>query len=137
MADLGCTVHGYDPFDLDTLFNQQYNQKNGTFHFHKLAITDQDDEFNKEDPSLTFESILKRNGDENKTITYVKFDIEHWERKVFPNIFKSDILDRVEQIGIEMHTDSSKKITQAGMMEIMSINLDIYDKLFNIFNFRY
>ena len=134
MADLGCTVHGYDPFHQ---YNQQYDQKNGTFNFHKLSITDQDDEFNKEDPSLTFESILKRNGDENKTITYVKFDIEHMERKVFPNIFKSDILDRVEQIGIEMHTDSSKKITQAGMMEIMSINLDIYDKLFNIFNFRY
>ena len=70
MAVLGCTVHGYDPFDVE------YDQKNGSLHIHKLAITDQDDEFNEENPSLTFESILKRNGDENKTITYVKFDIE-------------------------------------------------------------
>ena len=55
-------------------------------------------------PVNTFEEILKHTNDVNKTISYLKIDIEGSELKSIPTWLESGVLNNVQQIGIELHT---------------------------------
>ena len=55
-------------------------------------------------PVKTLETIIKENGDENKIITYLKVDVESSELSAIPTWTKSEILNNIDQIGIELHT---------------------------------
>ena len=44
------------------------------------------------------------NGDENKSLTYLKVDVEGYEIWSLKNWMDSNALRNVEQLGIEMHT---------------------------------
>ena len=56
MAELGCTVHGYDP-EVKYLQNPQKNM-----HFHQGVIAD----YTYKDKAQTFQNMLEINGDEGK-----------------------------------------------------------------------
>ena len=55
-------------------------------------------------PVKTLEDIIKENGDEENTITYLKVDVESAELSSIPTWIKSNILNKISQIGIELHT---------------------------------
>ena len=128
MAELGCTVRGYDP-EVKDVRNPHKNM-----HFHQGVIADYTDKFDK---AQTFQNMLDINGDEDKNITYVKMDIEHNERSVFLQLFTGNILRRIDQIGVEIHAGHIKKLTKHQLMEIFKTNLTIYYKLFHKYGFRY
>ena len=54
----------------------------------------------------TWWSTCGENGDEDKTITYLKVDVESAELSSIPTWVKSKILNNIDQIGIELHTGS-------------------------------
>lgn len=80
--------------------------------------------------------MIQDNGDQGKTISYLKMDIEHNERSVLPQLFKTNILDKVEQIGVEMHTGSNEILTRGKLEDIFTTNFEIYQTLFSQFGFK-
>ena len=54
----------------------------------------------------TLSDILKSYNENNKTITYMKIDIEGCELEGLKDWIKTDALKNVQQIGIEWHTGS-------------------------------
>ena len=54
-------------------------------------------------PVSTLETLIYKNGDIGKNITYLKIDIEGTEFKSFKNWFKTDIFKYVDQLGMEVH----------------------------------
>ena len=56
---------------------------------------------------MTFDTILKENGHESRSITYLKMDVEGSELFCFNNWFKSNVFSQVKQFGIEFHLQSN------------------------------
>ena len=80
-------------------------------HYYKIGIGKDDSEtsiFLKNEEEIikirTLETILKMNGDENKSLTYLKVDVEGYEIWSLNNWMDSNALRNVQQLGIEMHT---------------------------------
>ena len=61
----------------------------------------------------TFEKILESTGNLNKSINYLKIDIEGMEMKGLPQWIQSGSLDHVRQIGMEWHIEESEKSLMA------------------------
>ena len=55
---------------------------------------------------LTLEDTINSFGDEGKTIHYLKVDVEGHELKAIHDWLDSDVLEDVQQIGLELHTGS-------------------------------
>lgn len=55
-------------------------------------------------PVKTLETLIEENEDVNKTITYLKMDVEGFELLCFKSWLHSGVLSFVQQIGIEIHT---------------------------------
>ena len=56
---------------------------------------------------LTLQDAIELMGDKGKTISYLKVDIEGAEHRAIPEWISSGVLDKVTQIGIELHTGST------------------------------
>ena len=98
MAKLGCMVHSYDP-------TVKLPQNSTNLNFYPMGLGPRDDPTNSELPVLSFETILKQNGDWQKPISYLKMDIEQNEIEVMKQLIEeTTILENVHQIGIEIHT---------------------------------
>ena len=97
MAEFGCVVHSYDP-------TVELPDNSTNLNFYSMGLGPTDDPKNTKMPVLTLETLLKQNGDWQKPITYLKLDIEQSEIRVMEQLMKTDILDSVSQIGIEVHT---------------------------------
>lgn len=94
---LGCQVHAYDPaIDVSLVTHPR-------LHFHR-AFLNVTTNTCMSIPYYSLDRLIKDNGDEGKKITYLKLDIEHQERPVLTDWLESDVLDNIEQIGVEMHT---------------------------------
>ena len=50
----------------------------------------------------TLDSLIQQNEDVDKTITYLKMDVEGYELDCFENWFSTNVFDNVEQFGIEI-----------------------------------
>lgn len=59
----------------------------------------------------TLDQLIRENGDSNKVISYLKVDIEGSEIQSFKQWIDSGILSKIDQIGVEMHTGKSQKIS--------------------------
>ena len=59
----------------------------------------------------TLDHLVKENGDSDKTISYLKVDIEGSEIQSFKQWVDSRILSKIDQIGVEMHTGKAQKIS--------------------------
>ena len=51
----------------------------------------------------TLSKLIKENGDKNKVITYMKFDVEGSELYSIKNWLKTDALKNVQQLAMELH----------------------------------
>ena len=110
MAELGCTVHAYDPSSMVERPSNSYHPK---IHFHQLGLgqvygekslnTEEGEEFIIVN---TLDEIIKANGDYGKPISYLKIDIEGSEIPCIKQWLKSGVMKFVDQLGIEMHTMS-------------------------------
>ena len=111
MAQLGCTVHAFDP---STLVKRPENAHLTNLHYHNLGLHRLDGEstLNPGSPEeetirvSTLDTILKDIGDYGKSITYLKIDVEGAEIACIKQWLKSGVLQFVDQLGIEMHTRS-------------------------------
>ena len=110
MAELGCTVHAYDP---STKVERPSNSYHPKIHFHQLGLGHMEGQksLNTKDGEEfitvnTLDEILKANGDDGKSISYLKIDIEGSEIAGIKQWLKSGVMKFVDQLGIEMHTRS-------------------------------
>ena len=83
-------------------------------HFYNLGISDTDKE--KDDSSAwkmrTLVSIYKmlQPNHGSVPIDYLKVDVEGHEWRIFPQLLRSGILDKVKQLGFELHFDVSESL---------------------------
>jgi len=98
MAELGCTVHAYDPYV------KSPNTTRENLHFYEIGIGSAKAEDDKHLEFTTLEMAMQKNGDHGKKITYLKLDIEQSEVEVLRELIDSEILKNVGQIGVEIHS---------------------------------
>ena len=116
MANLGCTVHAYDP---STYWKRPENSYLANLHYHPIGIGLDDGDLplkndkNQEEllPVKTLKSLLKANGDWGKSISYLKMDVEGNEIWCLNQWLKSGVMQNVRQFGIEMHNTVIEKHT--------------------------
>ena len=96
----GCQVYAFDPSM--SMNDSDYTQN---IHFFKMGLSGSDSGEGSSWKVRTLDSIYRmlepRHGP--KVIDYLKVDIEYAEWASFHQILKSNILDKVKQIGMEVH----------------------------------
>ena len=130
MAELDCIVRGFDP---DSKF-KNFNSTTHNLFLYQGAIMDVDCPNCPEFPQYTYEEILKKFGDIGKHVTYLKMDIEGHELSVFPQMFKSNVLEYVNQIGFEVHAGMFK--SRAEMEKELKIFFEILGTLYQKYGFE-
>ena len=104
MEAFGCRVYAFDPS-----MNATNHNHTSKIHFYNLGLGDRDETWRA--PKTTknwkmksldsiYYNLLKHEG---KIIDYLKIDIEFSEWIVLPQILASDLMDRVRQLGVEIH----------------------------------
>ena len=93
-------MHGYDPQLKDIKPSSEKVSRN--MHFYGGIISHVTNLTRPDFPEYTLEKMMADNGDEGKSISYLKMDIEHNERTVLPQIFNSTILHKVS-IDLSLH----------------------------------
>jgi len=93
MASTGCEVYAHDH-----TVKEFPNTKYKNVHFVKLGIG-----ASNTNEVKTLDTLLRDNGHSNRTINYLKVDVEGAERDSMMQWFKSGSLANVRQIGIEFH----------------------------------
>ena len=68
----------------------------------------------------TLENIIKNNGDEGRMINFLKVDIEGDELESVPQWLKSNILENIQQIQMEVHTTEKHIKTQEGITTVFN-----------------
>ena len=101
---LGCIVYGYDHTISKQARERQENKGNG-FYIYGKGI-----DIKPSNKMTTLDHELDKLGLRNKTITYIKMDIEGSEVTVVPEWIKSGLLKNVKQIGMEFHKVDVKKV---------------------------
>jgi len=92
MGKLNCTVHGHDP-------SVSYPaQRSNQVFFHKVGVG-----LRKGLMMDTLSNLLAANDHLFSQIFYLKVDIENAELGTLPQWIESGILQRVDQLGIELH----------------------------------
>ena len=82
----------------------------------------------------TLDSLIQQNEDVDKTITYLKMDVEGYELDCFENWFNTNVLDNVEQFGIEIHL--SNKMVPKNQIKLTFSNLNkVLLRLLNDYGF--
>ena len=104
MESYGCQVYSFDPS-----MDQPNHKHSPGIQFFRMALDDVDRKgwsHLKDIPSRTLSSIhqmLIRYHDPKPTINYLKMDIEGTEWRVLPQLIRSGMLDKVRQLGFEIH----------------------------------
>ena len=111
----GCKVHAYDP---SSRVKRPENSYHENIHFHSLGLGHSNQIVTLRGPEgpeqikiRKLDYLVKENGDSDKTISYLKVDIEGSEIQSFKQWLDSGILSRVDQIGVEMHTGKAQKLS--------------------------
>ncbi|XP_066947004.1 probable methyltransferase-like protein 24 [Macrobrachium rosenbergii] len=102
MAGYGCQVYSFDP----TIKLPNHNRSDGVRFFNiGLGVDNQTLTVGAEEwQFLSLTSIMDMLGHTNKTIDYVKFDIESGELSVFQALMDNpQRLLQIKQLGIEIH----------------------------------
>ena len=108
----GCEIFAFDP----SMNVSSYNRTE-YIHFHQMALDSYDKKgWGKYEDVLTrtlssiYEILKPYHGDE-AIIDYLKLDIEKAEWRVLPQIVESRMMDKVRQLGIEIHLDSENSVS--------------------------
>ena len=106
MATFGCNVYSFDPS-----MNSPNHNRTHQIHFYDLGLGDRDETWSN-DPKKNwtmksldsiYYNLLQHQG---RIIDYLKLDIEFSEFIALPQILASGMMDRVRQLGIEVHLDN-------------------------------
>lgn len=105
----GCQVYAFDPSMKLKDFDYTPN-----IHFYNLGISDTDCEKDESNGwkmrtlSSIYEMLEPKHG--SVPIDYLKVDVEGLEWKIFPQLLRSGILDKVKQMGFELHFTPSNSL---------------------------
>ncbi len=99
MANLGCTVHAYDPS-----VDQPPEVTHPNIHFKKMGIGFANFKTEEGFKIKSLDEFFIENNDMGKEITYLKLDVEGFELESLGPMIAQGLLDNVKQLGIEMHT---------------------------------
>ena len=118
MEKFGCRVYSFDPSM--TSPNHNHTSK---IHFYNLGLGDRDETwYNDPKKNWTMKSLdsiynnlLRHQG---KIIDYLKIDIEFSEFIALPQILASGMMDRVRQLGMEVHLVQREKTLNRSLKEI-------------------
>lgn len=96
-----CDVYAFDPS-----MNKTDHDRSGRIHFFAIGLSGTNKVINKNWHLRTLSSIYSelsaRHGD-GAIIDYLKLDIESHEWDALPDILRSGMMDRVRQLGVEIH----------------------------------
>lgn len=129
LARLGCMVRSFDPtvngppigFDWPTnLSFQRLGISNQTEKVKMLNIPGQ----NLNYPLDNLENIIDEMKDRGKNISILKLDIEGYEFSVLPQVIDSHIIDFIDQIIVEVHSDKHSERSLEDM-QILIQSIDI------------
>lgn len=105
MEAYGCQVYSFDPS-----MNVTSHNHSSKIHFYDLGLSDRDETWNNvtQNKGLwnmrSLDSIYRKLlRHEGRIIDYLKIDIENTEWIVLPQILNSGMMDRVRQLGVEIH----------------------------------
>ncbi|ELT93140.1 hypothetical protein CAPTEDRAFT_214011 [Capitella teleta] len=97
-SEMGCTVRSFDPsVKVDGL------QHGPNVHMYELGLGDVDGVNDRGWKMHSLPSLMEAMGDGDKVLDFFKIDIEWSEYKTFTAMFKTDIMSRIKQIGLELH----------------------------------
>ena len=109
MEKYGCEIFSFDPS-----MNISDHDRSERVHFYKIGLGDKDYTSDKgwkiKSLSSIYKMLLHRHGEE--TIDYLKMDIESSEWLVLPQIIKSKMLNKVRQLGVEFHFETTGNLKQ-------------------------
>lgn len=111
MARYGCEVFAFDPSTGMT----SHDHSPGNIHFHDWGLGDRDEydhHFNWTIRSLTSIYKILSPRHSNKTIDYLKIDVEYSEWIALPEIISSGMLSKIRQLGIEVHLDKDASLEE-------------------------
>ena len=123
-------MKAFDPTDAVKRPQDSYHPN---IEFSKVGIGFANSNF-KEEKYRTLSSLLEENGDTEKTITYLKMDVEGAEFGCFEDWFETGIFTKVQQFGIEFHV-SNKRVKNQVKFWFQKFNKYL-GKLVHKYNFR-
>ena len=113
MTKLGCEVRSFDP-TIEGPPNEFDWPKN--LSFRKVGISNQTEEVEMSDlpghikyKLNSLKNIVNQMNDTGRSITVLKLDVEGYEFRVLPEIIDSKIVDLLDQIVLEVHSDGAQE----------------------------
>jgi hypothetical protein len=97
-STFNCTIRAFDP---SMKVNDHLRGTN--IWFYKTGLDGKNYVNNLGWNMMTFSSILEKFGESNKTIDYLKFDIEVSEWPAIDSMIATGVLSRVRQLAVEIH----------------------------------
>lgn len=118
----GCEVFMFDPTINHDDINKNLFQREKFFHLgiesnhfhmnHHINYTDDSKTETIDGEYDTYDKIRERIGHQNRTVQYLKIDIENAEWRVLPDVIGKGLLSGVLQLAIEIHTMDIIKLPQ-------------------------
>ena len=113
MEKFGCHVYSFDP-----AMNSINLNRTSKIHFYNLGLGDRDETWHNDSKKnwtmksldSIYNNLLRHQG---KIIDYLKIDIEFSEFIALPQILASGMMDRVRQLGVEVHLDNMNEINSS------------------------
>lgn len=111
MARYGCQIFAFDPAPEMT----SHDHSPGDIHFYNWGLGSRDEydpvvNWTIRSLSSIYKTLVPRHG--NKTIDYLKIDIEYSEWIALPDIISSGMLSKVRQLGMEIHLDKNATLEE-------------------------
>ncbi|CAE1232659.1 unnamed protein product [Acanthosepion pharaonis] len=125
-----CEVHSFDP----TLSEAQKKKISPLLHFHPIGLCDQEITMMNQSYKTLYE-IRRTLGHLNTKLAILKIDIEMWEWRSLHHSILKNMLDDVQQLLIEFHTQKFE-IAWLTNQYFSSLHLlrDLYDLGFRVFS---
>jgi len=106
-ATYNCTVRSFDPS-----MQANTHRRSANVWFYKIGIGGKDEVNHKNWPLKTLKSLLNMFNETDRTIDYLKMDVEGSEWATIVNIHKSGVLSKVRQFALEIHVGVKAKAAQ-------------------------
>jgi len=103
-----CTVRSFDP----SMRGVTNHRRDDNIWFYDIGLSGVDNQVvaNKNWKMKTFRTIVEELGDSNKTVDYLKFDVEGSEWAALETMLKSNILQsKVKQLAFEIHIHAESR----------------------------
>lgn len=132
METYGCQVFSFDPS-----MNKSTHNRSDHVHFYNLGLGGSDSKNKKGWEIRTLSSIydMLKPWHGEFAIDYLKMDIEHAEWDVLPQIIRSDMINKIRQIGVEFHVSGGWSLAE--FQKRISILKTLEDKGFVRFDSKY